>query len=294
MPQKIYDIHPIEITSTLAATLSRTWDRVQGFTGDQILDALTRDPQFTEYSAMAERLACLKVPEALELVQYLLDTTDQSLVVVSVHRSPIEQICSALRCSMIIGGVRDPGKQVEDFQLGRTRVIGLTVAAASESVTLSRAYRMIHLNRSYEAGENIQVEGRLRAHLQTRSCQFTTLQFNHPLEHRLEQIVRHKMELIQGVVNPIAKARGRKLSAVERIRNTLDWIQCRVLAQSLSVTDKPNNDTVCSDVEFLLSLALDPFTGEQISRIYRKTVSHQALTDSELEFIHQTMAEIPG
>uniref|UniRef100_A0AAU6R6B0 DNA helicase n=1 Tax=Micrococcus phage Kurnik TaxID=3092208 RepID=A0AAU6R6B0_9CAUD len=133
---------------------------------------LTRLTQFASAYAYADEDGKIHLSEPSNkidtLMEILEDTGEEPLVVMAQSRQLIDLAAARLAKhkishTLIVGGQGswEREKAKDDFQAGRVRVILCTIAAGGIGITLTRANRLVFLQRSWSNIENKQAEDRV-------------------------------------------------------------------------------------------------------------------------------------
>jgi len=136
------------------------------------LAQLTRLSQFAAASATMTEEGEVRLtapsPKVDDLVDLLEELGDEPLVVVAVSRQLIELAAERLTKLKISHGlvtgaqsIYERHEAVQRFQDGRIRVILLTLGAGAEGLTLTRANRLLFMQRDWSQIKNLQAEDRI-------------------------------------------------------------------------------------------------------------------------------------
>ena len=164
--------------------------------------------EVTDHDAAGDPIVRLTAPSTKvdDLVELLAELGDESLVVAAESRQLIELAADRLRKERVSHGLvtgavsaYDRRLAVDGFQDGRLRVILLTLGAGAEGLTLTRARRMLFMQRSFSPMVNRQAEGRVR---RVGSEGHAWIQYLHQVapdtvEERVAAIVEGKEERIE-------------------------------------------------------------------------------------------------
>jgi SNF2 family DNA or RNA helicase len=181
LPPKIPIRRYVEMTAKQAKAYKQMDDNQIAILGDlqdgvtvaaNPLTELTRLTQFSSAFAELDDEGGVRLSEPSNkidaLMEILEDTGEEPLVVMAQSRQLIELAATRLRkagvsISMIVGGqtVDEREDAKDDFQNGKVRVVLCTIAAGGIGITLTRANRIVFLQRSWSMIENKQAEDRV-------------------------------------------------------------------------------------------------------------------------------------
>lgn len=201
LPTKTYRSYFVETDAASKRLSDRIVEALGGYTALASNDVLDSAPQFAEFSQMRAKLAALKIPAMLSLVDEFVEQ-DEPLVVFSDHRAPIEAL--AQKGFGVITGLTPSSLRkgiLDDFQNGKLPGIGLTIDVGGVGLTLVRAAHVLFVDRSYVPAENQQAEDRCVRIGQTRGVTISSLLCDHPLDRRVEEINRIKIAMIDTAVD---------------------------------------------------------------------------------------------
>lgn len=136
------------------------------------LAALTRLFQFAAAAAEIDERGQVRLsvpsPKVDDMVELLEEMGEEPLVVAAVSRQLIEMAAERLTKLKIPHGLITGAQgsalraqAVDEFQNGKTRVMLMTIGAGAEGITLTRASRMLFMQRSFSEIQNAQAEDRI-------------------------------------------------------------------------------------------------------------------------------------
>lgn len=291
MPAVIRERRTVEgLTEGLSEELAEMFHELYTEDPDLFLESLGQNKRFLE---LKPKLALLKVPAALEVIREHFESCNDPLLFCSVYRDPVLQICQAFGAPAVMGGVSDAERDriQEEFQAGRIPLLGFTIGAGALSSTYSRAWKLLKIDEDLSYGKNVQAEGRLRAHLQDRTCQITTLVLDCPLEEHTAKLLERKASLVNTIVNPIARSRNRGRSLREQLQQNLEslWAWQLICGFQNMARGKGSASPLLVDLigAELRRPHVDAYRGSELSRLYRKLLGGLSLTPAEMEFAQQ-------
>jgi SWI/SNF-related matrix-associated actin-dependent regulator 1 of chromatin subfamily A len=183
---------------------------LEDITGDKLL--------FERISNVRKVVATAKVPALVKLVEDY-EENGEPLVVFSAHKAPVEELAKRDGWATITGDHTAEQKTatVEAFQAGKLKGVACTNAAI-EGITLTHASHMIFVDRFWTPGLNAQAEDRIHRIGQERTCFYTDLVIDHPMDslvHGLLAVKRDHVETIhQATFNPAPDSLYARLTRV--------------------------------------------------------------------------------
>jgi SNF2 family DNA or RNA helicase len=157
-----------------------------------MLEGTGKKISFEDMAEVRLALATAKIPA---LVDYL-DDVDEPIVVFSMHRAPIQFLGTRSGWVTLHGGTLEAERRsnVERFQRGELRGIALTMQAGGEVITLTRASQVVIVDPPYKPSMLDQAIDRVYRIGQTRGVLVTSFDADHPLDRRVNAILRDKRE----------------------------------------------------------------------------------------------------
>ncbi len=181
----------------------------EGESLDAFYSRLGGQVTFEKVSTLLETLSRAKIPSMLEHIASF-EEQDEPLVVFSAHRAPVEALKKRPGWVTILGddSHEERTRKVDAFQNALTRPGGAqkihgvagTIQAMGQSVTLTRASRVLFVSRRWTPAENAQAEDRVCRIGQDRGVLVYDLTSEHPLDARLVEVLREKTRLVQSVL----------------------------------------------------------------------------------------------
>lgn len=175
---------------------------------------------FEMLSVVRAALATAKIPFLLETVEQY-EEADEPVVVFSAHQAPIEVLAARPGWKAIYG--KTPGEQrdaiVQAFQAGELRGVACSIRAAGVGLTLTRANTLIFNDKEFVPALNEQAEDRICRIGQTRGCNIVTIEADHKIDRRINEILATKQAIISASVEraqaPVATRTERLAVLVE-------------------------------------------------------------------------------
>jgi hypothetical protein len=208
-----------DLESEVLESMNRLWKLAQerGLdVGDpkELIKALHHDPEFHEISRIRASLAEAKIPLAQSWVEEM-EEAGERCVIISAHRIPVLYFGTRPGWGLIIGG-DDPGNKgkrkavVDAFHRGELKGLALTVGAGGTAINLDCADNLLFVDRDWVPGNNAQACDRVVStdEKTARSKFFTRMIVDHPLEHRVEEVLSGKMMIINQSIDSLGAGGG--------------------------------------------------------------------------------------
>lgn len=204
MPGTIHQVHEIDLSDGALKKWLTLYGQLLGpdeaeWTLKRIKDATPMDAP--SYAEIRKMLADTKLPAVLEFVESF-EEQEEPVVVASAHRHPVEQLGARKGWACIHGGVNEKKRTqiINDFQAGKLRGVAVVIAAGSVGIDLYRANHMVFIDQDWTEELNKQMRGRTHRRGQTKTCYYHHFTVNHPVERRVDQILRGKEALFDSVI----------------------------------------------------------------------------------------------
>lgn len=163
-------------------------------------------PDFERFSILRAKLAASRIPALLGMVE---DYEEQGvpLVVFSAHRKPIDELGKREGWLVITGDTANKQAVAAEFQTGKYKGIAVTIQAGGVGLTLTHASNAIFVDRDWNPASNNQAADRLhRIGQKAEGVLYKHLTCDHILERHVDQLLLHKMALIDGAVEKLLAA----------------------------------------------------------------------------------------
>jgi hypothetical protein len=225
LPPKRYESHVVEIDRCKEADAVVDLLRVKGVDLGNAATTLETMGKvgFEQMSRAREALARAKTPAAIDLAQSWTEDGEQ-VIVFSAHLAPVQACATLAGFATITGDTpNDERARIEaDFQAGKLRGIAATIKAAGVALTLTAATRVLFVDKAWTPADNEQAEDRAYRIGQTKSVLITTLEADHALDERINVLLAHKQDMIDGVVEAARVKQGERVvlpvvAEVERV-----------------------------------------------------------------------------
>ena len=204
MPSQVHEIHDVDLSDGMLKKWLRTYEALLGsdeaqWTLQRIKDASPEDGP--SYAELRRLLADAKLPAAHDLVESF-EEQEEPVVVASAHRHPIEHIGARPGWACIHGGTSEKKRTqiIEQFQSWKLKGVAVVIAAGSVGIDLFRANQMIFIDQDWTEELNKQMRGRIHRRGQTRTCYYHHLTVSHPVERRVDQILRGKDAMFNNII----------------------------------------------------------------------------------------------
>lgn len=188
----IYHEHPPVCTDEDRATSGR-------------FDPGSLNEKFDEViSAVQKKLAISKIPVMFSTVDRFIESGD-ALVVFSANLEPLKELREKYGCDLVIGAtsIKDRDKAVEDFQSGRTKLIGLQIKAGGVGINLTAAHHTLFVQRNFSVADCEQAEDRTPRIGQKHTCVIMDILSTHPLDEIIHRVLRSKARLMSATTSAI-------------------------------------------------------------------------------------------
>lgn len=163
--------------------------------------AAARHIDFTMIARVRSAVAGAKIPAMMRIVQQH-ERNKEPLVIFSSHRAPVNHLRDRPGWGVVTG--EDSTKHREEtiaaFKRGELLGVGLTIKACGVALDLTRSSRALFVDRDWVPANNAQAESRLAGHDQKNPVTIATLVADHPIEHRLYEILLTKQGISDDVL----------------------------------------------------------------------------------------------
>jgi len=212
LPTKRYQTIPVEI----GAATRKLCDEAQEFlrqhgvdlTGDVTAASLARFavPSFAKIASARAALASAKIGAMLEVVDSF-EQQSEPLVVFSAHRAPIDLLAKRPGWRVITGDTPNEERTAieEAFQRGELKGVGATIKAGGVAITLTKSAFALFVDREWNPALNDQAADRVCRIGQDRGCLIMTLEAEHALDARVNELLAAKTEIIAASVQAASR-----------------------------------------------------------------------------------------
>lgn len=159
-------------------------------------------PNFTDFSKVRAELASDRIPALIEILDNF-EEAGEPVVVFSAHKAPIDALRKRVGWEVITGEENHEERAfiVKLFQEGKLEGVGLTIKAGGVGLTLTRASKMIFVDREWNPALNTQAEDRIcRIGQQAESLQYIRLVSNCAMDIHVNNILSNKTDMIQAAI----------------------------------------------------------------------------------------------
>ena len=192
LPEITITAREVSLDKDLVTEMDEAWDKMgRGLSEMQL-------PKFEEFSGMRARLAASRIDYLEELVEEY-EENEEPVVVFGHHLEPLNKIGARPGWGKITGEVSmdDRQKYIDDFQAGRLKGLAVSIRAGGVGITLTRANKCVFVEQDTVPGRNEQAIKRLaRIGQKASHIQVVCLESDHPLDKRVNEILRDKMRTI--------------------------------------------------------------------------------------------------
>lgn len=156
---------------------------------------------FAALSRARKMLAAAKVPFMLDIVEEY-EENEEPLLVFCSKVAPIAILEKRPGWGIITGEVNQRDRQhvIDEFQSGRMKGVGLTIAAGGIGINLTKAAHALFIDKEWTPAANTQAWGRIRRIGQSRAQFVKYIVANHKLDRRIHEILTRKEEYNRGSV----------------------------------------------------------------------------------------------
>jgi SWI/SNF-related matrix-associated actin-dependent regulator 1 of chromatin subfamily A len=204
LPKKTYTKLVVGgMSAKLRKQLDELWDEF----GSQveIAEAL---PPFERFSEIRAALAKSRTKAMIEYVENA-EEQDVPLVVFSAHLAPLDALLMREGWAVITGNTKPERRQeiVKEFQSGKLKGVGLTIAAGGVGLTLTRAWKALFVDLDWRVTSNTQAEDRIARIGQMSNCiEIIRMVSDHPMDLHVLNILVEKMRMIEATIEAEAQA----------------------------------------------------------------------------------------
>lgn len=206
LPGKIHSqvaIEPTKETKSYFSELSKVLDE-SGISLEQAMDQVAQQGDSHPIATVLKMLAIAKIPAMMDIVEQY-EETETPVIIASAHVAPIEHLADRPGWKVIHGGISGKDRKIaqDSFQAGELKGLAITINAAGEGLTLHRASHMVFVDQDYVAAQNLQCEARIYRIGQSKVCHYKFLCWDHPLDHKKEQILRNKRRFAKESIDQV-------------------------------------------------------------------------------------------
>jgi SWI/SNF-related matrix-associated actin-dependent regulator of chromatin subfamily A-like protein 1 len=161
------------------------------------------DTTGTGHTALRKEIASAKIDAMLDVVNEYAEAREP-LVVFSAHTEPIRALAKRKDYAILLGETSDSERRraIEDFQAGKLAGIGLSIRAGGVGIKLTRANNVLFVDREWTPALNWQAQDRV-VDVDDKEKRITVMSIvgDHPLDARVEEIVRIKETLFNAAID---------------------------------------------------------------------------------------------
>jgi hypothetical protein len=209
LPVKTYGVIPVDLDAKTGKALDKIVAEAGIDLDKAIEEAISTSGKRIAFKGMSHArdvLATAKIPAMLEVVEEF-EENAEPLLVFSAHRAPVDTLAKRPGWAVITGDT-PPAKrtEIEDaFQRGELKGVAATIAAGGVAITLTRSSNALFVDKDWTPALNVQAEDRLCRIGQTRGCIIKTLEADHVLDARVNELLDKKAALIGGTVEQVVQ-----------------------------------------------------------------------------------------
>jgi SWI/SNF-related matrix-associated actin-dependent regulator 1 of chromatin subfamily A len=229
LPSKTYTTLLVgDVDPALKAQLDALWEEWGTFI--QIEEEL---PPFERFSKVRDALARSRIPAMLEYVENA-EEQDVPLVVFSDHLGPLDALLTRPGWA-VITGVTSPEKRqeiVRAFQAGHLKGVGVSIRAGGVGLTLTRAWKALFVDMTWQPGANWQAEDRVaRIGQKFNKVEIVRMVSDHPLDLHIVNLLADKIDTIHKAVDNLLVGEKVERPAQGETDEQFEARMARVLAQ---------------------------------------------------------------
>jgi len=285
LPTKMWQEIIVEVDRNVLSQCDAFVKRAGGV--ERLIELVEQEKMdFTTMSSIRSALSQAKIPAMLEIVREH-DESNEPLLVFSAHRAPID-LLGKIKGWGVITGDEDAAKKTataERFQKGELKGLGLTIRAGGTALTLTRAARMLFVDRDWKPTANAQAEDRAVRLGQTRGVIVMILKANHPLDCRVSEILLKKQRLISASVDSMSSTEGAPLTEEEKtMQLQIALAQSEILEESkagCAVRRKASSEEEQAALDGLQRLVFSSRVDERIALGLAEEAEHLGLSDAQ-------------
>ncbi len=226
IPEKTYAEIPIDLQESKVAIpeTSEEQQRLYRLIDKRGLSVIPFE-KYTNFSEVRAALAEAKIPQMLELIERFKEQ-GVPIVICSCNVAPLNEL-KRRGFPVIIGEVsmQKRFRYVEEFQAGKSQVIGIQTVAGGTGITLTAASHMVMVQRDWSPANNRQAEDRICRIGQKKGCVIYDILANHPLDEIISRNLKDKQDRIDKTVNRVAHTLTSGRELVDRLRTLAGYIQ---------------------------------------------------------------------
>jgi hypothetical protein len=243
--------------------------RDKGVSLEEAVEELARTTlKFREISSACAAMATAKIPTLLRLVEEY-ERQREPLVVFSAYLSPVDLLGDRPGWGKLAGAVpKGERRRVQrEFQAGRMKGLAATIDAGGVGITLTRAANLILSDRKFVPADNDQARDRIHRIGQKRPCTVTLVVADHPLDRKIDEILRKKAGLVAASVDA---------AAVERVE----------------ITEAEGWETLAREAADLVAEAQEAARRGELERAQRRRVEvHKAVAEAAARRLREALVE---
>lgn len=192
LPAKTYQVIDVDVSAASRKVLDSELEAL----GPTFLGAKdVSEIPFHMLSRSREVLARCKLDAVEEFVEGFEDS-GTPIIVFGAHRAVVDELGKRPGWASITGDTKDRSKIEESFQRGELKGLSATIQAAGTALTLTRAWNVLFVDRSYTPADNEQAEDRANRIGQTNGVNIYDMVADHVIDKRVFEITTLKRRRI--------------------------------------------------------------------------------------------------
>lgn len=217
LPEITEIIHTVDLEPEARKVYERIRDesyaeiKDKEITAANVLTRMLRLSQITGGNITVDDTVVRNVSHAkMDALEELVDTAiaEEQKLVIMAHFVPeldaIEEMLKkkGIQYSVVRGGIRDRGEQVERFQKNpECRIFVGQLQAAGEGITLTAASTMVFYSLDYSMSHFEQAKARIHRSGQSRPCSYIFLTCRHTVDQKVIKALQEKKDLAQLLID---------------------------------------------------------------------------------------------
>lgn len=207
LPAKRHSIHTVEVPANIAPL---TDEELKTLEACDDIEQLRGKPIFERIAAARAELARYKAPLALTIAKEMVEGGGGPIVVFTAHATALDSFKAmesayragfGLQIETLQGSDSSERRAevVEAFQAGKIDILALTIGVGKVGLTLTKASRMLFIDRDWSPAENRQAEDRINRIGQDRTCDYVTLVAARGVDNLIAASIARKAEMMKHV-----------------------------------------------------------------------------------------------
>lgn len=224
LPPVTHATRPVELDRAACADIDEALRRSGVRMEDLTVEALAQLATNPHLMTARRLLASSKLAAVIDWIEEC-EEVDEPCIVFSAHRGPIDALAQRPGWAAITGDT-SPERRTEiaaAMQAGKLKGIAGTIRAMGVAITLTRPCLAAFVDWEWTPGVNQQARDRLHRMGQTRPVTIYSFVAEHPVDKRVEEILREKTQRQRATVDAItATPDSVRAEAMRRLADEID------------------------------------------------------------------------